>query len=549
MKKTKIKKAILLGVAICLTATLGFAQNIYTIAGDGILQGFSGDGGFAVGAKLHSPSNVAVDGSGNIYICDMTNNRIRKVTKSTGYISTVAGNGTAGFSGDGGAATSAKLFAPRGVAVDGSGNIYISDNGNVRIRKVTVSTGIINTVAGTGTPGYNGDGGAATSAQINNNMGICIDGSGNFYIADNLNYRIRKVTVSTGNISTVAGNGTSGFSGDGGAATSAKINSVIDVDVDGSGNLYIADGVNQRIRKVTASTGNISTVAGNGTAGFSGDGGAATSATMNSPCGVAVDGSGNIFIADNNNHRIRKVTASTGNISTVAGNGNVGDTGDGGAATSAAVDLPADVEVHNASGTFYIQYYYSRIRAVNDTCPANAGPDKIRTCGACCPVGPCPAVQIGSPSAGSGFTYSWATCNTTLSSCTVAQPNASPPSTTNYTLTVSGTGCTTKSDVVTVTVTTCCIDGRLESIIGSNADEAITGIKIFPNPSDGKIMIETAETIQSIIITDVTGRVVHKGNNIASTNYCADLSREPKGIYLVKIMQNGKEHIEKITIE
>ncbi len=311
---------------------------INTIAGNGN-AGYSGDNGAAVNAELQYPGGVAVDSNGNVYIDDYYNSRIRKITASTGVITTVAGNGTAGYSGDGGAATSAELNYPTAVAVDAYGNIYIADNSNERVRKVTVSTGIITTIAGNGNLGYSGDGGAATSAELDLPLSVAVDSSGNIYIADFGN-RVRKVTVSSGIITTVAGDGTAGYSGDGGAATSAELNYPSGVAVDSSGNIYIGDTSNERIRKVTVSTGVITTVAGNGTLGYSGDGGAATSAELGYPWGVAVDSSGNIYIGDSNNNRVRKVTVSTGIISTIAGNGTGGYTGDGGTATNAELNGP-----------------------------------------------------------------------------------------------------------------------------------------------------------------------------------------------------------------
>jgi len=318
---------------------------ISTLAGDGT-AGSSGDGGVATSAQLNLPNGVAVDSSGNLYIADRYNDRIRKVT-SGGLISTEAGTNAFGYSGDGGPATSAQLNYPAGVAVDSSGNLYIADRDNDRIRKVT-SGGIISTVAGTGAWGYSGDGGAATDAQLYAPRGVAVDSSGNLYIADFDNHRIRKVT-SSGIISTMAGTGAFGYSGDGGAATSAQLDSPTGIAVDSSGNLYIADLFNHRIRKVTS--GIISTVAGTGAQGYSGDGGAATSAQLNRPYGVAVDSSGNLYIADRDNHRIRKVTS--GIISTVAGTGVASYSGDGGAATSAQLNYPYGVAV-DSSGNLYI---------------------------------------------------------------------------------------------------------------------------------------------------------------------------------------------------
>jgi trimeric autotransporter adhesin len=338
---------------------------ITTVAGDGSF-GFDGegDGGLATSATLNDPRSVAIDASGNIYIADTRNDRIRMVTKSTGIITTVAGDGSYGFSGDGGLATSAKLNDPHDVFVDASGNIYIADTANHRIRMVTKSTGIITTVAGNGTAGLSGDGGLATSATLNDPDGIAIDASGNIYIADTDNHRIRMVTKSTGVITTVSGNGTAGLSGDGGLATSATLRYPNGIAVDASGNIYIAENNNNRIRMVTKSTGIITTEVGNRTVGFSGDGGLATSSSLNYPNGNALDASGNIYIADSTNHRIRMVTKSTGIITTEVGNGTVGFSGDGGLATSATLRFPQDVAI-DASGNIYIADTYNhRIRMV-----------------------------------------------------------------------------------------------------------------------------------------------------------------------------------------
>lgn len=344
--------------------------NINTIAGNGT-QGYSGDNGVATSAELGQPPDVAVDSVGNIYIADAGNNVIRKVTASTGIITTVAGTGAAGYTGDGGAATSATLNFPFGLAVDGNGNLYIADANNQAIRKVTASTGIITTFAGNGTAGYTGDGGQATSAEIDQPLRVAVDSSGNIYFSDPNNNVIRKVTMSTGIITTVAGNGTAGYTGDGGQATNAEISNPYGVAVDGAGNIYISDRANSVIRKVTASTGIITTVAGNGTQGYSGDGGAATSAAVWGPPGVAVDSAGNIYIADLNNDAIRKVSASTGIITTVAGNHSGGFSGDGGPATSAALSGPAGVAVDGNGNLYIADKFNNRIRVVGGTPPIN----------------------------------------------------------------------------------------------------------------------------------------------------------------------------------
>ena len=276
-------------------------------------------------------------------------------------ITTVAGTGTCGFGGDGGAATSALLNAPQGVAVDSSGNLYIADTNNCRVRKVTGTT--ITTIAGTGVCSFGGDGGAATSAQISPITGLAFDSAGNLYIGDTGNCRVRKITGTT--ISTVAGNGTCALAGDGGAATSASLYYPHGVALDASNNLYIADTVNCRIRKVTGTT--ISSIAGSGaTCGFSGDGGAATSAQLNNPQGVAVDTSGNVYIADTVNCRIRKITGTT--ISTYAGNGACTLAGDGGDPAAASLNNPYSVRLDAAGDLVVADTENNRVRIIgNDT--------------------------------------------------------------------------------------------------------------------------------------------------------------------------------------
>src|SRR6266480_1561147 len=349
-----------LAMAALVLAVPALSQTINTVAGGG-----AGDGGDATIANLNSPASVAVDSSGNLYIADLGNERIRKIAAATGIITTVAGNGVLGFAGDGGAATNASLNSPASVAQDASGNLYIAEYANHRIRKVTAATGIITTVAGNGINTFAGDGGAATSASLSHPNGVALDAGGNLYIADLGNERIRKVVAATGIVTTVAGNGVFGFAGDGGAATNASLSGPAGVAVDASGNLYIADYSNHRIRKVDAASGIITTVAGNGSLSFAGDGGAAASASVSGPAGVAVDADGNLYIANYSTHRIRKVDAATGIITTVAGNGNPSFAGEGGAATSAGVYVPTGVAL-DVSGNLYIaDYGNQRIRKVD----------------------------------------------------------------------------------------------------------------------------------------------------------------------------------------
>lgn len=348
--------------------------DVNTIAGTGV-AGYSGDTGAATSAKLNNPSAVAVDSSGNVYIADATNNVIRKITASTGIITTIAGTGTAGFSGDGGSATSAELDDPQSVAVDTLGNIFIADTANNRIRQVSASTGDISTVAGDGTQGYYGDGSAATSAELNQPAGVAVDAAENIYIADTSNQRIREVTASTGNIATIVGNGTAGNSGDGGAATSAELNYPHGIAAKGSGStvgIYIADTDNNRVRVFLAITGDIQPIAGSGTQGYSGDGGTATNAEMNLPTGVAFDPSQNIYIADSGNNRIREVNAQTSVISSIAGNGTAGYSGDGGAATGAELNNPSGITIDAFSNIYIADQSNNSIRMVGENTPVYA---------------------------------------------------------------------------------------------------------------------------------------------------------------------------------
>jgi len=317
---------------------------ISVVAGTG-QYGFSGDGQLAVNAQLSYFQDIAVDSAGNVYIADTDNNVVRKVSAATGIITTIAGTGKAGYAGDGGAATSAELNGPSAVAVDSSGNIYIGDNGNYIVREVAAATGIITTIAGTpGTDTDTGDGGPATEATIATVDGLALDGKGDLYIAGG-GCDVRKITASTGIINTYAGDGqcdftgTSGNSGNNGPATGAEFGGNIGkIALDSSGNLYIADYSDDVVREVVASTGIITTIAGNGGFGYSGDGGQAVDALLYGPEGVAVAPDGTIDITDRSNFRLRQISTS-GVITTIAGNGAIGPVPSGVSATSAQVGV------------------------------------------------------------------------------------------------------------------------------------------------------------------------------------------------------------------
>jgi sugar lactone lactonase YvrE len=325
------------------------------VAGNGT-AGSSGDGGSATGASLNTPAGLAVDSAGNLYIAETSSHRIRKV--SNGVIMTFAGNGMADFTGDGGPATNASLRYPQGVAVDSAGNVYIADTANNLIRKV--SGGVITTFVGNGTT-VSSDGVAPTATGLNGPAGLAVDSANNLYIADLSNHRIRKVTGNT--ITTVAGNGIFDTTGDAGPATSAAIGNPASVAVDSAGNLYIGDISSAKlVRKV--SNGIITTIAGNYTNAFSGDFGPATQASLNGPAGIAVDAVGNVYIADLYNDRVRKVSG--GVIVSVAGNGGFRFGGDGEKATSAFLNAPAGLAFDSAGSLYIADVNNNRIRKVSN---------------------------------------------------------------------------------------------------------------------------------------------------------------------------------------
>jgi hypothetical protein len=333
---------------------LAINLKITTVAGNG-LPGFTGDGGPAIFAELTSPRGVSVDSTGNIFIADTGNSFVREVAALNAAIHVFGGNGTIGLSGDGFAALNASLNLPAGVAVDNTGNIFIADTSNNVIREVLIATGVIQTVAGRGQAGFSGNGNAL-NALLNGPAGVFVDGSGNIFIADTKNHVIREVVAATGNIQTVAGNATPGFSGDTSFAVQAQLSSPTGVFVDATGNIYIADTGNHVIREVTIADGKINTIAGNHATGpgYSGDNGAPTSAQLHSPGDVFLDSFGNIFIADTANNVIREVVFATGKIQTIAGNFALGAgySGDNGVPTSAQLNGPAGIMVDASSDIF-----------------------------------------------------------------------------------------------------------------------------------------------------------------------------------------------------
>jgi sugar lactone lactonase YvrE len=295
----------------------------------------------ALTVPLILPSAIVFDSAGNLYFAETANHVVRKVD-TVGRITTIAGTGAQGFSGDAGPATAATLDSPQGLALDAANNLYIADTHNHRIRKLDLTSGLIATIAGT-TPGFSGDNASATASQLDLPTALAVDPANNLYVADTGNHRIRKISA-TGLITTIAGNGTQGFSGDAGPATSAAIDSPAGIALDSASNLYLADTHNYRIRRIDT-TGRIATIAGAGTLGFSGDTAPATAATLALPHGLTIDANGDLYLADTANHRIRRIDAATGIITTVAGDGTQGFSGDGGPAIAASLDSPSNTAI------------------------------------------------------------------------------------------------------------------------------------------------------------------------------------------------------------
>jgi sugar lactone lactonase YvrE len=329
------------------------ASTIRTVAGNGI-QGYAGDNGPAGEAKLNQPFDVAIGPDGSVFFSDTFNHCIRRIDRSTGRIRTVAGSGTKGFSGDGGTAVQAELNEPYGIALDAQGNLFIVDRLNYRIRRVDARTGIISTIAGNGQSNYSGDGGAAVDAAMREPNGIALHPRDPLlFIADVADQRIRVVDLKSTRIDTYAGTGRKQHSGDNGPLANATLFGPRAVHVDAEGDVYICEREGNSIRKVDAKTGIIRTIAGTGAKGYTGDGGPASQATFDGPKEIDIDNAGNIFVVDTENHVIRRIDARSGIVSTVAGNGERGGEGDGAAATSASLDRPHGVAV-GRDGRLYI---------------------------------------------------------------------------------------------------------------------------------------------------------------------------------------------------
>ncbi|MBI3326673.1 MAG: hypothetical protein HYZ81_08230 [Nitrospinae bacterium] len=334
---------------------------LQTVVGTGE-KGYAGDGGPAAQALLNEPFMCAFDRQGNLYVAEAMSHCVRRIDKLTEVITTVAGTGVQGYTGDGGLATRATLNQPYSLQIASNGDIYIVDRLNAVIRKVEAATGIITTVAGTGEPGYSGDGGPGTRAQLREPNDCFLDGRGGLLIADIQDQRIRRLDLRTGIITTFAGTGEKARAGDGLAATAASILGARAVCMDSQGNTYICEREGNGIRKVDA-RGMMSTYAGTGERGYSGDGGSALAATWGAPKAIRCDRQGNLLVVDTENHAIRRIDAATGIVTTIAG-GHRGGEGDGGPATAAGLDRPHGCDVDERGNTYIADSNNHRVRVV-----------------------------------------------------------------------------------------------------------------------------------------------------------------------------------------
>jgi streptogramin lyase len=374
-------QALVNGVAMCTTSSLPAGTNTITAFYAGTADfGPSSTGRIvtAVGTAaatyaddLNQPCGLAFDSHGDLFIADAADNMVQEVVEATGNVITVAGNGMAGYEGNGQLATDAELNYPEGVVVDSTGDVFIADTLNNVVREVVQSTGDIKTVAGNGTPGYKGDGQLATDAELDNPYAVAVDSSGDLFIADWGNNVIREVVQSTGDIKTVAGTGVAGYSGDGGLAMAATLNHPEGIALDSAGDLFIADWKNNRVREVVKATSKITTVAGNGTAGEQGNGELATAAELNQPVGLAFDSMGDLFIAEYGNDVVREVFKATSNITTVAGDGKTGYSGDGGLASNAELDYPFGLAVDSAGDLFMSDVINNVVREITPSVSVN----------------------------------------------------------------------------------------------------------------------------------------------------------------------------------
>ncbi len=540
-----MKKTLLSLIFACSILSVAKAQQIIsTVAGIGT-SGFAGDNGAALAASIDGPSGIAFDTLGNMYVSEWNNHVIRKVTPS-GIITSYAGmGGVSGYGGDNGPATAALLNRPIKIFMDSAQNLYIAEYGNNRIRKVNAA-GVITTVAGTGSATYNGDGIAATTANLDRPNGVYMTHSGELIISDCAHYRIRKVNAS-GIISTIAGTGVSGYSGNGVPATTAQLDQAFGVTADRLGNIYIGDGLNNRVRKISPA-GIITTIAGNGTAGSSGDGGPATAALVYNAVDAQVDDSGNVYIADQLNYKIRKINAA-GIISTVAGTGTVGFFGDRGLATNAKINQCNDIEVSKDGKIYITDNNNNRVRVIY-SCSANVTTQPVN--------------DTISATAGGVATFH---VNSSAILPTFQWQKYTGPGYVNLTNTAPYSGVYTSTLSISIADNSLnlalyrcivfndstCADtstAALLRVYGGVAVEnvnATTQPSVYPNPSTGNISISLQGTSgkATLAIYNLYGSAVME-KTLRSKETSLDISDLPPAVYIFKFIEDNNSYSVKV---
>ncbi|MES2701236.1 MAG: T9SS type A sorting domain-containing protein [Bacteroidota bacterium] len=497
-------------------------QTITTIAGGGTAG--LGDGGLATSASLGVFPGIAFDTAGNIIVATNNQQRVRKINIATGIITTIAGTGISGYSGDGGLATAAKLYYPNHVAVDKRNNIFLAGHPN-RIRKIDGVSGIITTIAGNGTAGFAGDGGPATSALINACEAIAFDASGNLFFSDMMNFRIRMIDTN-GIISTVAGDGTLGFSGDGGLATAAQIGNVWDIKFSRCGDLFIGDQNSRRVRKIDMSTGIITTVAGDGGPGSGGDGGPALAASFR-PWYICFDVADNLYIADSN--RIRVIN-NLGIITTLAGNSNCAFSGDGGPATAAQLCQNAEMILNAAGDMLIADAQNFRVRKIAALTPPSSSPI---TTSISITVSPNDTAGIGTSvtftaitTGGTPTSYTWYKNDTIISGASTNTYTYIPVNNDSIRCAVSGNDCSESyvrnSNTIIITV-----------LPELNVEELSSHITISPNPATTQLNIQNIAGC-TLIICDLFGRQLIN-TPIHVTSQIIPIDNLPAAVYLIHI--------------
>jgi hypothetical protein len=496
-------------------------QTIATIAGTGVTT-YSGNGVPATAAGLPSPSCGIFDKKGNYYFTENVNShRVRKIDPF-GIVTDFAGNGMCGYAGDDGPATLARLSYPTGIAIDTFGNIYIADGNNHRIRKVNTSTGIISTVAGNGLGGYSGDGMQATATKLFGPNDICFDRWGNMYISDGQNYRVRKVDVA-GVISTIAGIGTAGSAGDGGPATAAQVWFPADVFVDNFDNVFVPEQIGNRIRRIDPS-GIITTFAGNGTAAYVGDGIPATDAQIQ-PIKLVMNSAGELVMADEYNRRILRIDAS-GIIHSIAGTGVSGFFGDSGPATAAQFNYACGIAFDACDNLHIPDVNNRRIRKIIFNPPTT--PTIAITSTTTAAIGTTVTVNATVTGAGSAYTIKWFKNAALFSTTTIP--------TTTY---IKGEG----TDVITARVVpavTYCYDSAMSSAHTISETVGVTdayasSVSVYPNPAYTQLVIVAADPIREIVVTNLLGQAVEVPAMPHGKKAVVQVSHLPTGMYLLKV--------------